>query len=659
MHNSPTLVTAEPTPQAAQGLTWRALILACLLTFLCGFWVRQAEIVVVATQVSESVPAIPALAALVLLILLNPLVARLGRAWRLSSVETLSIYCFVAIGISISGCGVIRYWLASLGYVFYFARPENEFGALQQYIPGWMVPREPGVILQMYERSPDGRVPWGAWAVPLLVWSGFFLTMWVGMLCTMVLVRKRWTDEERLTYPIVQLPLEMIHLREQPPGQLPFFRDRVMWIGFGLAFAYNAINMAHALWPIVPTIGNSYDLNPYLTRRPWKAVAPFWIWYRPELVGFGFLVSTEMAFSIWFFFVLSKIEGILLSLRGFDVFGVPFEQEQSIGAYLLLGLWLLWMVRRHLAAGAREMFVRRAPPEREEALPRRWALLGLAVSFIALCAFCRIAGMMLWVAVAYLGIIMLVALVSARIRAEAGVPLIWLFPFYQQKKVLLYTLGSNAFLSGSLPGTATLLALFTFLSRGYFPALIGYQAEDLKIAREARMKPRHMAVLIIIALLVGLFVAYYFHLTPYYKFGGMNLRDGIWGTSLAGDDYRAAASAVTAPQRPDSYRITATVWGFFFTAILALGRRFLVGFPFHPFGYAVATAYGDLLAPSFFVVWLTKGLLLRFGGMRLYRRAIPGFLGLALGHFFTAGVIWGLLGAYGGQAFRTYGVWFG
>jgi len=640
-----------------QGLTWRALLLACGLTFLCGFWVRQAEIVYLATQVTESVPAIPAVAALILLILLKPLLARLGRAWRLSRVEILSVYCFVAIGISISGVGVVRFWLALLGYPFYYARPENRLATLQQYLPGWLVPKEPGVMFQLYEGSPSGHVPWGAWAVPLLVWSGFFLTMWVGMLCTMVLVRKRWIEEERLLYPIVQLPLEMVHLREQPPGQPPFFRDKVMWVGFGLAFAYNALNMANALWPSVPTVGRMYDLNSYLRGRPWNTMWPFQIWYRPELIGFGFLVSTEMTFSIWFFFVLSKIEGILMSVWGFDRAGAPFEQEQSIGAYILLGLWLLWAVRRHLAQAAREIFARRGPPEPGEAFPRRWALLGLALSFAALCAFCRIAGMMLWVAVAYLGIVMLVALVSARIRAEAGVPLIWLFPFYQQRKVLLYTLGTNAFLSGALPGTLTLLALLTFLSRGFFPALIGYQAEGLKLAREARMKPRHMAALIVIALVVGLFVAFYFTLTPYYRHGAVHLRDrGIWGSWFASEVY---ASPLSAPQRADPYRTAATAWGVLFTALLMLGRRSLVGFPFHPFGYAVATAFGTLLAPSFFVVWLIKSLLLKFAGIRLYRRVIPLFLGLALGHFFTAGVIWGLLGAYGGEAFRSYSVWFG
>jgi hypothetical protein len=292
-------------------------------------------------------------------------------------------------------------------------------------------------------------------------------------------------------------------------------------------------------------------------------------------------------------------------------------------------------------------------------VPRRWALVGLVVSFAAVVAFCRIAGMALWVAAAYLGIVLLVALVCARIRAEAGMPLVWLFPFYQQSKVLIYTLGQKAFLSGVFPGTLALIALFTFLSRGYFPSLIGYQAEGLKIAREARIKPRHMGLVIVLALLAGLAVAYYFHLTAYYQKGGENLRGGIWGTYLASEQYTAAAIAPTKPTPPDAYRTTATLWGAALAAGLLVGRRFLVGFPFHPLGYAVGTAYGELVWGPFLIVWLVKVVILKFGGMRLYRSAIPFFLGLALGHFFTAGVVWGLLGAYGGKAFWTYGVWFG
>ena len=53
-----------------------------------------------------------------------------------------------------------------------------------------------------------------------------------------------------------------------------------------------------------------------------------------------------------------------------------------------------------------------------------------------------IAGMAGWVAAVYLVLVLAVALVYGRLRAEAGVPRGWLFPYYMQKKALLYAFGS-------------------------------------------------------------------------------------------------------------------------------------------------------------------------------------------------------------------------
>jgi len=170
------------------------------------------------------------------------------------------------------------------------------------------------------------------------------------------LFQRRWVEEERLSFPIVQLPLEMAGIREQFAGGRPFWRNHVMWIGFGVAAIYNLVNILGALYPSIPSFGTTFDLAPKDLPSVWRYWRPMVIQYRPELIGFGFLVSSEVSFSIWFFFVLSKIEGILCYLWGLNVAGVPFEQEQSLGAFLLLGLWLLWAVRGHLAAAAREIF---------------------------------------------------------------------------------------------------------------------------------------------------------------------------------------------------------------------------------------------------------------------------------------------------------------
>jgi hypothetical protein len=47
----------------------------------------------------------------------------------------------------------------------------------------------------------------------------------------------------------------------------------------------------------------------------------------------------------------------------------------------------------------------------------------------------------------------------------------------------------------------------------------------------------------------------------------------------------------------------------------------------------------------FFIAWLAKVLLTRMGGMRLYRRALPFFLGLIVGDFLQGG-FWTLLACF-------------
>src|SRR5688572_28331605 len=80
---------------AGSGIGLRTWIVALFLTGLAGWWVRQADIVVVACQITESVPAIPGLAALALLLAVNPLLRRIPWARPFSRGELLAIFLFV------------------------------------------------------------------------------------------------------------------------------------------------------------------------------------------------------------------------------------------------------------------------------------------------------------------------------------------------------------------------------------------------------------------------------------------------------------------------------------------------------------------------------------------------------------------------------------
>jgi hypothetical protein len=88
---------------------------------------------------------------------------------------------------------------------------------------------------------------------------------------------------------------------------------------------------------------------------------------------------------------------------------------------------------------------------------------------------------------------------------------------------------------------------------------------------------------------------------------------------------------------------------------LMVARSKWLRFPLHPLGYliwCVAPAHAalvqhntvrgiHLLWAPMFIAWLIKRTVIRYGGMRLYRRLLPIFLGLVLGQLLMI-VFWTL-----------------
>jgi len=272
------------------------------------------------------------------------------------------------------------------------------------------------------------------------------------------------------------------------------------------------------------------------------------------------------------------------------------------------------------------------------------------------------AGMALWTAAIYFTLLVLFALVYARARAEAGAAMVWLFPFYQHKKMMLSVLGSAPYVSGGNWGNLTIFSVLMYLSRGYFQSMMAYQIEATKIAEQARIRQRAMAWWLVVALVVGLAGAYVIHLQAYYKHGANILEGGTtqggYRTRLAVQEFEELSGFMRAHKAPDRARTGAAAVGVLVTAALVGLRSVFLRFPLHPLGYAMVTAYGYPLWGPFFIVWVIKTLVLRIGGMGMYRRLIPFFLGIVVGHFFTAGLVWGLVSNIN-EMYRRYVVHFG
>jgi len=73
--------------------------------------------------------------------------------------------------------------------------------------------------------------------------------------------------------------------------------------------------------------------------------------------------------------------------------------------------------------------------------------------------------------------------------------------------------------------------------------------------------------------------------------------------------------------------------GFGATALLMALRLRFPFWPLHPVAFPLALDYQiETMLPALAIAWGTKVLLLRYGGLRAYRRSLPLFLGLLVGN---------------------------
>jgi len=648
---------AGEAESSGRAITFRAILVGLIITYLTAFWVREAEIKSVGVFVSESVPTIPAVESILFLLFVNYCLRRTRYAF--SRGELLFIFFFVTVATTCYNCGVVRIFLSFITAPFYFMAPENKLAEAQKFIPSWAAVHNIQAVRGFYEGMPGKPVPWDLWIVPLLVWTGFFVTLWLAMACLIMLMHRPWIEKEKLGFPLFELPQRLTDIQSESGGVSAFLRNPVMWIGFAISFFSDGTHMLHAVFPFLPAFGKEVSI-PLFTTPPWSALGPITLHRRPILIGFGYLVSTEITFSVWATFWLERLIAVLLSALGNREPNNPYMREQGCGAFIAVALVLLYINRQHLASIIKAMF---APRSSAEGAGYRWALWGFVLSFSALVIFCCCLGMLWWVGVIYIGIFLAFALTVARIRAEVGIPLAWLFPYGMQKTMVVSTLGTAPLAPGNNPTTLTALAVLSFMQFSNTISLAGYQVESLRMGRFVGEKPRRVFAALTAAFVVGLLLSFYFHIATFYRVGA-NVQSGVYGVGFYGssgaiNEYTRAIENASSPLPPNKPQVTAALCGFLAVFVAQFLRTRFIGFPFHPLGFAAANAYGHLLWWSFFFVWVVKVTVLRYGGRELYRKTVPLFLGFALGHFFTSGVLWGTLGALGKDIFRKYIVCFG
>ena len=608
-----------------------AVFLVIVLVPLNCWWVVASTLRVGTspTQVSLFFNAIFSLLVLLGLRSLSQ-IGRAGKAAILNRAELLLLYTCVSIGSGLAGVDRLLVLIGLPGHAHWFGTSENDWAALfHRHVPQWLT-LDNRQILEGYYYGVSTFYDTAilrAWLPVVLWWSAFIVAVHLVMLGTNVLLRKQWVESERLSYPIIQLPLEMTR------PEKPFFRTGWMWVGFAIGASIDIMNGLNFLFPSVPSLGGKlYDLRQIFTERPlsaigWSPVAVF-----PFGVGLSFFIPLDLSFSCWAFWLIWRVERVVGDMMGWRALPrFPYEAEQSHGAYLGLCLVALWMSRRHLKEVMRQTFARRQEDRPSGMLSYRMATLSVVLGLGFIGAFCLKMGMSLWVIALFFSIWFAISIAITRLRAELGSPVHDLH-FIGPDEMLPRMFGVRRLGPANLTGFSYLYVL----NRAHRSHAMPHQLEGFKLAEAAKIPLRPFFVLMILASTLGVLASFWSFLSISYWDGGHS--------GFAQESFGRLERWLNYAAPPDYPAVAFTGIGLGLTFLLAALRMRFLWWNLHPVGYAISGSWAiNPMIGSIFVGWLLKWIVLKYGGIRRHREIIPFFLGLVLGEFLV-GTFWSLLG---------------
>jgi len=653
---------AEPSADRAR-VSARAWVIGLLLIPILVFWVEYTEIVASGPDLAAMSLPMSSVFALLVLVGINALLVRVKPTWALTQPDLVVIYTMTTIAVYISGIGMMQFLNPTLVGWSHFATPENNWSHWAHYVRPWAVPNV-SAVSGYYNGRTSFFTPANisAWAEPIIIWTGFIFVLLFCMFCIATLMRKHWVESERLNFPIVQIPLEIT----RNGGNTPFWRNPLLWAGVAIPVVLETINTIHfTVMPGMPYVPikpeASIQIDTHFTSPPWNSMGYTVVGFYPFVIGLTYLLAQDVSFSCWFFYLAKKAETIIATAMGFRDAGagaaaqqIPYTNEQSVGAFIGVAIFSILMARPALKDSWKKAFCGdKSVDDSEEPISYKLAYVGIAVSGLLLVSFGVALGLSPLLAFVFFGLFFIMALTFTRIRAEAGLP---------------WGNGPGGLAHGnivSFAGTESMstqeLTAFSFLN--WFdsdwrcmpqPAML----EAMKMADTTtpkKLNARMLTPAIFVAIVVGTLAAWVSTLGIYYHFGADNASLDNWRTGQGHYQFDQLHSWISSPQPMSLPRFEGAAVGFVLVAILSTMRTRFVWWPLHPIGYAVAnTGALDWIWFPILIGWLCKAVILRYGGIKLYRTCLPFFMGLFIGDYAISGILSLVFLATGHSGYRTF-----
>jgi hypothetical protein len=623
LDSAPNTAPSAALPVSA-GLTFRAVAIGATLCILLTLWTIHSAYVTHSSFITIAHLPIAALCPLVIVVLiLNPILKSIMPGRSLTRQEIIIIFFLVFTASAIPGWAFSTYALSVISGPHYFASEENRWVELFfEYLPAWLiVPDQNGAVSSFFEGLPSSQiVPWRFWLVPMFWWGTFYVAMFFVGASIMVILRKQWVDHERLAFPLAQVPLMLIDGTDDPEHMPAIARHRLFWTGFGITISMLVWNMVayFDVWPSLP-IGNQAVTS--LTF--FESFPPVNLKFNLLLAGVAYFTRVEVLLSVWFFYLIRVIEQGLLNRVGM-VNARAVVNLQHFGGFIVFVLFTLWMARAHLYQ-VWQKFLGNAPEldDSREFFSYRKAVFALLFGLFYMMAWLYASGMSLPVVVLFLGLLVLVYLGVTRVVAETGLVSLDL-PHNDVNTVTLRLVGTDNLSTQNL----TSLTLANAFGRNWRTLGMCSMAHTAKVGDDMGGVGRGVFVTIALTLTLTFLTAVSYTLYLGYSGGAFEFTEpafvagarGVWSGLISSI---RNVKILTGLERM-SFGVGALV-----SFLLVLAHHRLYWWPLHPVGFGIAlTVSVNNGIFSILMVWLIKTILLRLGGVSLYRKGQPFVIGM-------------------------------
>ncbi len=470
-------------------------------------------------------------------------------------------------------------------------------------------------------------VPWSAWRDPLIAWGSFLGLLFCATYAVNAIMRKQWIDAERFPLPIGRAWSMLVGAEVDQPSP---WRSPWLLVPAGVTCLWCLLRWAHQLNPGIPDLGLAISLKDHLRDPAWGDMWGITFSLSAICIGTALFFEVGLLGSMLVGFALFRCMFWLGERSGLNTdTAYPWRFEQQVGAFVAYGLIILVSARRHLIAMFGQVVRGTWQPVDGEALSAR-----VSAGLLLACA----GGTMWWAwwtGVGLLGtgalmaFLLLVGIVSSRLRAESGL-IYSLFAPYSAGTVLLALGGIGTF--GSNAVLLAFVASFFLAANTFF--IPGAQLELINVARRERLGAWSTASLTVIGIGGGIVIGGWVYLTSVYGVGADNMRYH-WAFDTKPWYFGGYNSAVSMVGAGENGHVSWSGYavGLIATAGVSAIRLLAPGFALHPSGMLFGPSYMlEMFWGSVLVAFIVRWSVVRAGGAEVVRtKLLPLAMGLLVG----------------------------